>query len=120
MAMDKEQFEELCAAYVLEALDEDDHRLFEAALAEADQARRVAIEDRLVDRHLGIEQGAPRQDTVKRPAMPVGPVHHRRHGKASVDRCSEAHDAPHSLCGPSRQRTAQAIASNPTGSVHPV
>jgi anti-sigma-K factor RskA len=40
MAMDKEQFEELCAAYVLEALDEDDHRLFEAALAEADQARR--------------------------------------------------------------------------------
>lgn len=43
--MDQDQFEELCAAFVLGALDEADRRLFEEALAEADSDRRQVYDE---------------------------------------------------------------------------
>ena len=36
--------------------------------------------------HLGIEHGAARQQTVEHPAMPVGPIHHRRDRETPVQR----------------------------------
>ena len=50
----------------------------------ADEIITITEDHGLVDRHLGIEQCMPGQDTVKGPAMPVGPVHHRGDGKPSV------------------------------------
>ncbi len=44
---------------------------------------RTRAEDHGVGRdHLGVEQRVLRQQPVEKPAMPVGPVHHRRDGKA--------------------------------------
>ena len=52
------------------------------ARVEADQALARTEYDRVRGHHLGIEQGAAREDAMERPAAPVGPVHHRGHGKA--------------------------------------
>ena len=34
--------------------------------------------------HLGVQQRALRQQPVQEPAVPIRPVHHRRHGKAAA------------------------------------
>src|ERR1700691_5516345 len=52
------------------------------ARVEADQALARAEYDRVRGHHLGIEQGVAREDAMERPATPVGPIHHRRHGKS--------------------------------------
>ena len=44
------------------------------------QARAVAVEDRARGDHLGIEQRAPRHETVEEPVVAVGPIHHRGRG----------------------------------------
>ena len=51
-------------------------------LAKAQVARHVAMQQRAGGHHLGIEQGVARQQTVQVAAMPVSPIHHRRHGHA--------------------------------------
>ena len=51
---------------------------------ETDQPRAVAAQHRAGGHHLGIDQRAARQQAMEEPAMPVGPLHHRRNGKASV------------------------------------
>ena len=62
--------------------------------------RAVAMQHRAGGDHLGIEQRVPRQQTVEKPAMPVRPIHHRRHGKAArVVRSSYATRLPFSLQG---------------------
>ena len=43
----------------------------------AEQPLAVAVDDRLGGDHLGVEQRAPRQQTMEDAAMPVRPVHHR-------------------------------------------
>ena len=52
-----------------------------AADPKAKQPVTVAMHDRSTRHHLTVEQRPPCQDTVKRPAMPVGPVHHWCDGK---------------------------------------
>ena len=54
------------------------------ARVEADQPLARAEYDRIRGHHLRIEQSAAREDTMERPAAPVGPVHHRGHGKACL------------------------------------
>ncbi len=49
------------------------------ARIETQQALAVAMQHRARGHHLGIDQGPPAQRAVKRPAVPVGPVHKRRH-----------------------------------------
>ena len=49
---------------------------------EADQALPVAMDDRERRHHLGVEQRMARHQAMDRPAMPVGPIHHRRDGEA--------------------------------------
>ena len=56
------------------------HRML--ARIEAEQPLPIAMNDGAGGDHLGIEQRPPRQQAVKHPAVPVGPIHHRRHGKA--------------------------------------
>ena len=51
---------------------------------ETQQPRPVAMQDRARRQHLGIEQRPARERAMEEPAMPVGPFHHRRHGKAAV------------------------------------
>src|SRR5690606_30135081 len=50
-------------------------------VAEPQQPRTIAVDDRICRDHLGIEQGMLGQRTVERPAMPVGPIHHRRNAE---------------------------------------
>ena len=82
MAMDKEQFEELCAAYVLDALDEPDRQAFEQALAEADKDRRQFYEEmRYTTLHLPLaaEQSAPPahlKDRILQAVQPERPDEH--------------------------------------------
>jgi len=61
------------------AAELDRHRLL--LFAEADQPRPVAVDHRVGGHHLGVEQRALRQQPVEEPAMPVGPLHHRRDGE---------------------------------------
>jgi hypothetical protein len=49
---------------------------------EADQAFARPEHDRVGRHHLGIKPGPAREPPVKRPAAPIGPIHHRRHGKS--------------------------------------
>src|SRR5208283_2859466 len=48
----------------------------------AQQAGAVPKQDRGGSKHLGIKPRAVRQDAMEDPAMPVRPIHHRRHAKA--------------------------------------
>ena len=45
----------------------------------------VAVQDGAGVHHLGVEQRAGCQQPVEVPAVPVGPVHHRRHAQAAVE-----------------------------------
>ena len=55
------------------------HRMFARIVAQ--EPLPIPAQDRHRGDHLGVEQGAPAQRAVERPAMPVAPVHHRRDGK---------------------------------------
>ena len=46
-------------------------------LREANEMLPIATNDGIRRNHLGIKQGAFRQLTVERPAMPIRPIHHR-------------------------------------------
>ncbi len=54
------------------------------ARIEAKQPRAVAMDDGAGRQHLRVEPAPPRHQTVEDAAMPVGPIHHRRNGKAIV------------------------------------
>jgi hypothetical protein len=56
------------------------------ARVEAEQPRPIAMQDRAGRQHLRVKPRPPRQQTVEHPAMPVGPIHHGRHGKAIIVR----------------------------------
>ena len=55
-------------------------------LIKADQPLARAEHDRVRRHHFGVEARAARKQPVERPAAPVGPVHHRRDGKAGAVR----------------------------------
>src|SRR5208283_2905448 len=46
------------------------------------KAGAVPMQDRVDGQHLGVKPRAARQDAMEEPAMPVRPIHHRRHAKA--------------------------------------
>ncbi len=58
------------------------HRML--AGIEAEQSRPVAVDHGTGGQHLRIEPRPPRHQAMEDPAMPVGPVHHRSHGKEIV------------------------------------
>ncbi len=60
------------------------HRML--GLIEPKQQRPRAMDHRARGEHLGVKARAARQNAMEVPAMPVRPVHHRRNGKAVVDR----------------------------------
>jgi hypothetical protein len=39
----------------------------------------VAVQERAGGHHLGVQASALGEQAMEEPAMPVGPVHHRRH-----------------------------------------
>ncbi|CAM2145558.1 protein of unknown function [Pararobbsia alpina] len=51
-------------------------------IVEVQVSGHVAVQQRTGGHHLGVQPGVPRNQAVKIPAMPVGPVHHRRNGNA--------------------------------------
>src|SRR5262249_1386848 len=51
---------------------------------EGHEPRAVAMEHRTGGDHLGIDQGAARQQAMEEPAMPVGPFHHWGDGETVV------------------------------------
>ena len=55
------------------------HRMF--GRVEAEQALAIAMNDGAGRQHLRVKPGTPRHQTMEDAAMPVGPVHHGRHGK---------------------------------------
>ena len=65
---------------------------------EAEQPLAIAMEHRAGGDHLGIEQRAPRQQAVEEPAVPVGPVHHRRDGEAPGRQLVHALERQCSIC----------------------
>ena len=60
------------------------HRLLDRI--EVEMARDVAVQQRAGRHHLGVEARARRQQAMEVPAMPVGPVHHRRDAEAPLAR----------------------------------
>ena len=58
------------------------HRML--AGIEAEQPPAIAMKDGAGRQHLRVKPRTPRHQTMEDAAMPVGPIHHRRHGKASV------------------------------------
>src|SRR5262249_10063149 len=44
---------------------------------EAEETLAIAVPHGAGRYHFGVKEAPPRQQTVKEPAMPVGPVHHR-------------------------------------------
>ena len=58
-------------------------------LREAEETLAVAVNDGIRRNHLGIKQRVFRQLTVKDPAMPVRPIHHRRDAEPM---CLVSHD----------------------------
>jgi hypothetical protein len=58
------------------AAELDRHRVLERI--EADEPLAVAAQHRARRHHLGIEQCPTRQQPMEEPAVPVGPLHHRR------------------------------------------
>ena len=46
-------------------------------LREANEMLPIATNDGIRRNHLGVKPGAIREQTVERPAAPIGPVHHR-------------------------------------------
>ncbi len=61
------------------AAELEGHRLLKRIKAQ--EALAVAMANGLGGHHFGIKQGVPGQVAVKDAAMPVGPIHHGRHGK---------------------------------------
>lgn len=51
-------------------------------IVETDQPLPVTADHSLRRHHLGIEPGAARHQAMDDPAMPISPVHHRRHGES--------------------------------------
>ncbi len=51
-------------------------------ILEAEQARAIAVQHRAGRDHFGIEPRPARERPVERPAVPVGPIHHRGDGEA--------------------------------------
>ncbi|MFB8828315.1 hypothetical protein ACE0DR_00875 [Azotobacter sp. CWF10] len=47
------------------------------------KALGIAMQQRSGGDHLGIEEGVMRQLPEKEAAMPIGPIHHRRHAEAA-------------------------------------
>ena len=45
---------------------------------EIEMMRDIAVHERGRRDHFGVEAGAARDETEEEPAVPVGPVHHRR------------------------------------------
>jgi hypothetical protein len=41
-------------------------------------ALHIAVGERTGRHHLGVEQGVTREQAVKKPAVAIGPIHHRR------------------------------------------
>ena len=56
---------------------------------EVEMARHVAVQQRAGGHHLGVEPRVARDEAQEEPAVPVGPVHHRRDAQAMIaDLCS--------------------------------
>src|SRR5690606_27714331 len=53
-------------------------------IIETKQPLAVAMDDRVGDDHFRIEQRLARELSMEKPAVPVSPVDHRRHGKFVV------------------------------------
>ena len=53
-------------------------------IVKAQQLLAIAMDRRLVDNHLGVQQRMPRQLPVKIPAMTIRPVDHGRNGKCML------------------------------------
>ncbi|MCY1249778.1 hypothetical protein D9M72_633450 [compost metagenome] len=53
------------------------------ALVVAKEALAIPMQQRTGGDHLGIEEGVARQLAQEETAVPVCPVHHRRHGEAA-------------------------------------
>jgi len=66
------------------------HRLLDRI--EAEMARHIAVQQGAGGHHLGVQAGPRRQQAMEVPAMPVGPIHHRRHAEAPWASCL-IHDA---------------------------
>ena len=49
---------------------------------EVEMVRDIAVHEGGRSDHLGVQASASRDETEKEPAMPIGPVHHRRDAKA--------------------------------------
>ena len=52
---------------------------------EAQEPRRIAVQDGPGRDHLGVQERAPRDQTQKIALVPVGPVHHRGNGQAPIE-----------------------------------
>ena len=66
------------------------HRLL--AVLKAQKPLAVAMADRLRRNHFRVKKSMRRELTVEDAAVPVGPIHHGRNGKAVAGRC---HDGAH-------------------------
>ena len=51
---------------------------------EAEQPRAIAMQHGGGGDHLRIEPRAAREQAMEDPAMPVGPLHHRRHAESKT------------------------------------
>ena len=58
------------------------HRMF--AGIETEQTLPIAMNDGAGRQHLRVKPRPPRHQAMEHAAVPVGPIHHRRHGKAVV------------------------------------
>ena len=73
---------------------------------EIEVVRDVAVRERPARDHLGVEARARRDEAQEEPAVPVGPVHHRRDAEAMRrDRRGERRDTRH-VAGPGPEWTA--------------
>ena len=70
----------LCERRRVGAAELQRHRMLRRI--EAEQARAIAPQHRARGDHLGVDQRTAREQTVEGPAMPVGPLHHRRDAEA--------------------------------------
>ena len=61
---------------------------------ELEEVIAVALHDRQRDDHLGVEQDARRELAQEVPAVPVGPVHHRRDGEPAINAHSTTEGSP--------------------------
>jgi len=66
------------------------HRLLDRI--EIEMACDVAVQQRAGGHHLGVEARSRRQQTMEVPAVPVGPVHHRRYAQTPVTKSLSLND----------------------------